>query len=118
MTTDLNQANKQLVWDHWTALERVAEGGLDQVMSDAVDAGLLFHGPDPVNDLHGVDAFLAGYWLPLRQSFSGLKRRIHLVDVYGGYKHVVRDGREHAIGHEENRDLGFRVKREDVFDDG
>ncbi len=59
MTTDLNQANKRLVWNHWKALESVADEDLHQVMSDAVDAGLLFHGPDPINDLHGAEAFLA-----------------------------------------------------------
>jgi len=92
MTIELNQANKRLVWDHWRALERVPESGLAEVMRNVVDASFRFHGPDPVNDLQGADGFLAGYWLPLRQSFTGLKRRSHM--FFGGASNGRADGRD------------------------
>mgnify|MGYP001823127593 FL=1 len=90
MTADLNQANKRLVWNHWKALESVAEEDLHQVMLDTIGDGLLFHGPDPINDLHGAEAFLNGYWRPLRHSFSGLKRRSHM--FFGGASNARADG--------------------------
>jgi hypothetical protein len=90
MTTKLNQANKQLVWDHWRALEDNCNGELEEVMTRVVDPGFQFHGPDPINDLHGAEAFLAGYWRPLRQSFAGLRRRNHM--FFGGASSGRADG--------------------------
>ena len=90
MTTDLNQANKRLIWNHWNALESVAEEDLDQAMADAVDAEFLFHGPDPINDLRGAAAFVCEYWRPLRRAFSGLKRRSHM--FFGGASSGRADG--------------------------
>jgi len=90
MTSELNQANKRFVWKHWRALEDADAGELERVMAQAVAPGFQFHGPDPINDLAGTDAFLTGYWSPLRQSFKGLRRRSHM--FFGGASSGRADG--------------------------
>jgi len=90
MTTEVNQANKRLVWDHWMALEGLPASSLAEAMAEAVDPDFRFHGPDPINDLLGAEAFLTGYWRPLRHSFSGLKRRSHM--FFGGASSSRADG--------------------------
>ena len=57
MTSEPNQANKQSVWKLWRALEDADAGDLERAMTEAVDPGFQFHGPDPINDLAGADAF-------------------------------------------------------------
>ena len=78
MTIENNQSNKQIVWDFWQALENVNQEQVAHVASSAMDAAVVWHGPDPINQLDGVDAFVSDFWLPLLHSFSNLKRQTHL----------------------------------------
>lgn len=90
MTENINQTNKQLVWNHWRALESSAGAELEDAMHTATSPALSFHGFDPVNDLAGPEAFLNGYWRPLKRSFAGLTRRCHL--LIGGSSSGRADG--------------------------
>ena len=86
----LNQANKQSIWRWWQQLDsadlQVAALATHDLLADSV----AFHGHDPVNRLDGVDAFLEGFWQPLRRSFPDLQRQTHI--FMGGASNGRRDG--------------------------
>ena len=75
---ELNQHNKQLVWNFWRALESAGADSLDAVAGEYLATGHAWHGPDPINDLHGVSDWQTKYWQPLLHSFPDLKRRSHV----------------------------------------
>lgn len=78
MTTELNQQNKQIVWEFWQALDRAGSTGLSDVVRGALDPSVVWHGFDPINRLDGADAFVADFWQPLLHSFPDLTRQTHL----------------------------------------
>ena len=49
-----------------------------------------WHGPDPLPDLAGPREFAENYWLPLRNSFPGLRRVCHM--FFGGCSNGRADG--------------------------
>lgn len=78
MSTELNQQNKQLVWDFWQSLESSDSQQIGALANRYLDSGHTFHGPDPINDLHGSDTWAADFWQPLLHSFENLKRQTHI----------------------------------------
>jgi predicted ester cyclase len=90
MSNELNQANKLMIWDFWQTLEGAAASEIEAVARSMMNADLAWYGPDPVNVLSGVNAFVADFWLPLQQSFPDLKRQIHL--FFGGKSNGRIDG--------------------------
>lgn len=78
MSIELNQSNKHVVWDFWQALEKAEPNQVDEAVRSAMDANLVWHGPDPINQLDGADAFVADFWLPLLHSFPDLTRQTHI----------------------------------------
>ena len=74
MTTQQNQANKAAVWDLW---QRLNHAGLDQVpdlLRGALRADVNWNVSAPIDQVTGVDAVIADFWLPLLQAFPDLKR--------------------------------------------
>ena len=91
MVTDLNQKNKQLVWDFWQQLEAASPDQLVQIANESLVSNISWHGPDPINDLHGVQSFVSEFWMPLQKSFRDLKRRTHI--FFGGQSNGRIDGK-------------------------
>ncbi len=91
MNSQLNQQNKQLVWDFWEKLEAAGHRQTKTVAQQYLDPEHTWHGPDPINDLCGSDAFDSGFWRPLLHSFPDLKREIHI--FIGGKSNGRVDGR-------------------------
>ena len=58
----MNQLNKRAVWKFWQELENASVDELGAVTAKFVSADHLWHGPDPVNDLSGVDNLVSGFW--------------------------------------------------------
>jgi predicted ester cyclase len=85
-----NAASKQAVWDWWAALDNPDPAVAEAATRALLHAGLVFHGHDPVNQLQGLDAFLEGFWRPLRTAFPDLRRQAHL--FMGGASNGRRDG--------------------------
>ena len=89
MSTDLNQTNKQLVWDLWAQL-----AGPDVAAADAIAAAMhhevRWHGHAPLGSLVGSDAVASSFWQPLATSFVGLQRETHL--FFGGESNGRADG--------------------------
>ena len=75
---ELNQKNKRMVWDFWQHLEAARADQLIQIANESLVSNINWHGPDPINDLRGVQSFVADFWLPLQKSFRDLKRQTHI----------------------------------------
>jgi predicted ester cyclase len=78
MSIELNQSNKHIVWDFWQALEKAAAAEVEAVVCRVMNTNVVWHGPDPINDLHGIGSFVSDFWLPLLHSFPDLKRHTHI----------------------------------------
>ena len=91
VTSELNQANKRLVWKYWQTLESTSADRLEETMASSVVAGATWHGPDPINELCGVKSFVSDFWLPLQKSFRDLRRQTHI--FFGGQSNGRIDGK-------------------------
>jgi predicted ester cyclase len=92
MSIELNQRNKKLVWDFWKSLEMANAGDIQSVARQHMHEDALWHGPDPIEDLQGANAFVSGFWQPLIESFPDMKRQTHI--VIGGKSNGRIDGSE------------------------
>ncbi|MCP4357473.1 MAG: hypothetical protein GY796_05575, partial [Chloroflexi bacterium] len=90
MNIELNQQNKRVVWDFWQALENDQANVAEDVARLVMAEDILWNGPDPINQLQGVEAFVSDFWLPLRQSFPDFTRQSHL--FFGGKSNGRIDG--------------------------
>ena len=95
--SDMNQANKHLVWGFWQALEGAETADFATLVGAIMAEDVAIHGPDPINELQGVDGFVTGYWAPLLHSFPDLKRQTHL--FMGGVSNGRIDGNIAEDGH-------------------
>lgn len=78
MDIQINQLNKQVVWNFWQALEAAGTAPVETIARSAMVDDVLWRGFDPLGDLRGVEAFSAEFYQPLLQSFPDLKRQTHL----------------------------------------
>ena len=78
MSSEENQKNKQLVWDFWRSLQAASSQQVETVARQTMSEDNAWHGPDPINHLRGVDAFVSDFWQPLMHSFPDLKRQTHI----------------------------------------
>lgn len=90
MSTQLNQFNKHTVLDFWQALETSRPDQLEEVTNSFMEKQADWHGPDPINQLHGSKAFITDFWLPLLHSFPDLERQTHV--FFGGKSSGRIDG--------------------------
>ncbi|MCX6064930.1 MAG: ester cyclase [Chloroflexi bacterium] len=90
MNSELNQYNKNIVWNFWKALDNADAQQAAEAARLAMDERVTCFGPDPINQLDGIDAFLGKYWLPLKQSFPDIQRQSHL--FLGGISNGRVDG--------------------------
>jgi predicted ester cyclase len=72
--SSINQQNKAVVWDVWQRLNHVSPDGIASTLQSAFKPDVAWHGPHPINEQHGLDNLVTGFWDPLRQSFPDLKR--------------------------------------------
>ena len=91
MAIELNQENKQIVWNYWQQLEAASADQLLQIANESLVSNILWHGPDPINELRGVQSFVAEFWLPLQKSFRDLRRQTHI--FFGGQSNGRIDGK-------------------------
>ena len=70
----VNQANKEIVWDFWQKLNHVGVGDVPDVFRAAVHDDVDWNVSAPVDQIRGVEAVIADFWLPLLHSFPDLKR--------------------------------------------
>jgi predicted ester cyclase len=90
MSTQLNQFNKQTVFDFWQALESSPHDQYEATANTFMLKNADWNGPDPINQIHGTKAFISKFWIPLLHSFPDLKRQIHI--FFGGKSSGRIDG--------------------------
>lgn len=81
--SDINQQNKAIVWEFWERLNWVSDEDMSALIKANSHPDIAWHGPHPINELHGVDNVVAGFWQPLRHAFPDLKRT---TDIFVGGK--------------------------------
>ena len=95
--SQLNQTNKQVVWRFWQALESALPQEASSAAAEYLASDLVWHGPDPINDLHGSAQFTADFWAPLIHAFPDLKRETFI--FMGGKSNGRIDGDISKDGH-------------------
>lgn len=65
---------KQNVWQYWQAFDHPNTLPTVDSIRAFVHDDVIFNGPHPINQLHGVDSLLTDFWQPLTRAFSELKR--------------------------------------------
>jgi len=83
MTDNINQKNKEIVWDFWQKMNYVEFANIQNLVKTKMHKEIAWFGPQPINELKGVDAVISGYWHPLYRSFPDLKRKC---DIFLGSK--------------------------------
>ncbi len=78
MKSELNQSNKSIVWDFWQSLNTSSSEQAQGLHEAVMASNVVFNGPDPINQLNGVNAVVEQFWQPLLASFEGLTRETHL----------------------------------------
>jgi ketosteroid isomerase-like protein len=97
-TLVVNQQNKSLVWDLWTQLDAGDHSSARAMFTD----DFVWHGPEPIGELRGAQAFIDEYLIPLSHSFPDLTRETFL--FFGGVSSgqidgdIERDGRMWVTG--------------------
>lgn len=89
--SQVNQVNKNLVYDFWQRLETQEIEQLPEISQTVLSPDCHFYGPDPIPPYTNPENFLTKYWMPLRQSFTNLKRETHL--LIGGPSNGHVDGK-------------------------
>lgn len=98
----INQFNKNRVWTFWRELGDSTADNSVEVVSRYFSDDAVWHGPDPIGELRGAQAFCTDFWQPLMHSFEGLSRQTHV--FLGGQSNgridadISRDGRHWVSG--------------------
>ncbi len=87
MASNTVQENKAIVWEFWQKLNDSQANDLASVIRSYVDEDVSWHGPQPINDLNGVEALISGFWQPLLESFPDLRRTTDI--LIGGHEYWV-----------------------------
>ena len=73
MSNQLNQENKEAVWDFWQKLNHVGAANVPAAVEAAVHSDVNWNVSAPIDQLVGADNAIAGFWAPLFHSFPDLK---------------------------------------------
>jgi predicted ester cyclase len=90
MDIALNQTHKRLVHELWQAQEDMPAERAAEALRRCTAQDVLWHGPDPLLELRGIEAQVRDYWVPLKAAFRDLKR--HTWILHGGPSNGRRDG--------------------------
>lgn len=85
--SELNQRNKERVWDYWQRLNHVGVDNVPDVIRNAVHDDINWNGSAPIDQIEGVEGLISDFWLPLMHSFPDLK--IHPYIFMGGIESGV-----------------------------
>ena len=79
MQHDVNQRNKQLVYDFWRQLDDARGDALQKLLESTLATDHVWHGPAPIDDLRGAEALASGFWRSFHRAFPNAQRRCHIV---------------------------------------
>lgn len=69
------QRNRDLIRRYWTDIDEASAASLPEIVRAYTSDDIDWHGPQPFNDIRGVDGVIEKLWIPLRNSFPDLRRR-------------------------------------------
>lgn len=81
MNPSVDQQNKATVWSFWQRLNHLAPGELRNAVETALHPEISWFGPQPINEISGIDSVLANYLEPLVAAFPDCRREC---DVFLG----------------------------------
>lgn len=89
-----NQQNKSTIWNLWQRMNYAVPDSFGELFRAAAHEDINWNGPQPINQIVGIDALVAEVWQPLRTSFPDLKRStdIFLGGLSGGEEWVSAHG--------------------------
>ncbi len=85
-----NQQNKKHVWDFWQELNNSNAVNIANVFRAFLPEYTRWTGPDPINQLYGLDEIISKFWQPLLKSFPDIKRETTI--FFGGKSNGRADG--------------------------
>ena len=86
-------SQKYIIEKYFQTLSKTATPGA--VMAPHLADNFVWHGPQPFQSCHSFDQWLASFWRPLTEAFSGLRRETHIIiggDSQGKVNNTI-DGR-------------------------
>jgi len=89
MSNELNQRNKEVVWDYWQKLNHVGVDNVPAAIRAAVHDDVDWNGSAPIDQITGVDNLISGFWLPLLHAFPDIKIRPYV--FMGGIESGLSD---------------------------
>jgi len=81
MNNEINQKNKGLIWDFWQRMNYATPDNMEKIVRDRMHKNIAWFGPQPINELKGIEEVITDYWRPLYRSFPDIKRKC---DVFLG----------------------------------
>ena len=101
MSTQLNQCNKEAVWDFWQKLNHVGVENVPDTARAALHPQVDWNVSAPIDQLLGVENAIAGFWTPLFHSFPNLQHQPYVfmggIDE-GSALYQTRGGEEWVSG--------------------
>ena len=85
MPASIAQLNRETIQQFWNELDASSADTLPDVVRSYTSEDIEWHGPQPFNNLGGVDALIEVLWRPLRHSFTDLHRRCDVL-LAGGFR--------------------------------
>lgn len=82
------QTQKRLVLDFYKALDVAAPSEVVSAVADYCTEDLLWRGFHPFNEIRGAQAMAERFWKPLKQSLTGMQRRL---DIFFAGDNVYSD---------------------------
>lgn len=86
----MTQKNKKNVWNFWQDLNNAKADDIATIMRTCASEDISWTGPQPINQLNGIDAVNSKFWQPLLQSFPDIKRESYI--FFGGKSNGRVDG--------------------------
>ncbi|KTG15858.1 ester cyclase [Haloferax profundi] len=71
--------NKQLVYEFSQRVHDASSGSVRNLLEEYYHEDAAWHGPEPVNELTGVEAIAKGYWEPLLNAFPDLEKNDYIL---------------------------------------
>ncbi len=78
MSNQINQRNKEIVWDFWQKLNHVGVDNVPNAIRAAVHDDIDWNGSAPIDQIVGAEGLTSDFWLPLLHSFPDLKRKPYI----------------------------------------
>lgn len=85
MAKSLAQSNREIIRAYWTALNESDPGQVPHLVDAATRPDIAWHGPEPYNNIHGMDALVERFWQPLLRAFPDLQRNTDVL-LAGAYR--------------------------------